>query len=809
MDEVASVARRRRQATDLPSEVTSFVGRRHEIAEVRRLLSMARVVTLTGPGGVGKTRLALHVAADVQRAFPDGVWLVELAGLRDPELLVGSVSEMLAIRDVSTRPPAEVLTDYLRPKRALLILDNCEHLIRDCAVLAESLIRSAPGLRILATSRQALGIAGEQSLPVPPLPLPPAPPDPDRPAPPAAPPATSEAVRLFTERAASIVPGFTVTDGNRSDVERICRRLDGIPLAIELAVVRLRALSPAELLSRLDDRFRLLTGGSPAALPRQRTLRALIDWSHVLCTEQERLLWARMSVFTDGLDLQAAEAVCSGDGIERDEVIDLVIGLVGKSILIREDHPGTPSAARYRLLETLRQYGRERLVASGQETALRRRHRDHYRRLSAQAYAERFGPGQVAWFGRLKLDHANLRTALEYCFTEPGEGSEALGMAADLLYHWITSHYLGEGRRWLDRALLGTGPDGTRGRALWSGGWLAVIQADMTAAEAMLEEAGTIGRRPGQEAILGYVALFSGMIAMSRNEVDVAIRLYEDAAERHRAEDDPTGQAAALIRLCLAHSFRGDWPNSISFGERCLELCDAHGEGWHRAYTMMALGVAVWRQGDARRAIELEKESLRFNRSIDDLLGTGVNLEVLAWIAAAEGDHLRAARLLGVLERIWQALGARLSGYGHLVCYHDECEAAARDALGGAAFDAAVRQGARMTCDEAIAAALEELDRPVVPVAEAEPSPLTPRETEIAQLIARGLSNRDIATTLTIARRTAEGHVEHIMTKLGFHSRAQIAVWTGERNRTGDRDGFQDGTRDDDGGTNGRHPPGA
>ncbi|MGC5016121.1 ATP-binding protein [Streptosporangium sp. DT93] len=787
--------------------MTSFVGRRHEIAEVRHLLSTARVVTLVGPGGVGKTRLALHVAADVQRAFPDGVWLVELAGLRDPELLVGSVNEALGIRDVSHRPPAEMLADHLRAKRALLILDNCEHLLRDCAVLAESLVRSAPGLRILATSRQALGIAGEQTLPVPTLSLPPPPPGSGRAAPPTAPSAPSEAVRLFAERAAAIVPGFTITDDNRSDVERICRRLDGIPLAIELAVVRLRALSPGELLARLDDRFRLLTGGSPAALPRQRTLRALIDWSHVLCTEQERLMWARVSVFTDGLDLQAAEAVCSGDGIEPEEVIDLVIGLVGKSILIREDHPGTPSTARYRLLETIRQYGREHLVASGQEDTLLRRHRDHYRRLSARAYADLFGPGQVARFGRLRLDHANLRTALEYCFSEPGGVPEALGMATDLLYHWITSHYLDEGRRWLDRSLLaGAGPDETRGRALWSGAWLAVIQADMDTATTMLEQAEAIGRRPGQEAILGYVALWSGMISMSRGDVEVAIGLYEEAAERHRAEDDPTGLAATLIRLCLAHSFREDWPSSVAAGERCLALCETHGEGWHRAYAMMALGVGVWRQGDARRAAELERESLRFNRSLDDLLGTGVNLEVLAWIAAAEGDHVRAARLLGVLEKIWQALGAPLSGYGHLMRYHDECEAASRAALGGAAFDAAARYGGRMTRDETVAMALGEYERPGDLSATVPPSPLTRRETEIARLVARGLSNRDIATALTIARRTAEGHVEHIMTKLGFHSRAQIAVWAEDRDRTGDHG--RDGGHDGDGGRDtGESPP--
>lgn len=793
MDRVASLTPRRWRSPGLPPEVTSFVGRRHEIAEVRRLLSAARVVTLTGPGGVGKSRLALRVAEEVQRAFPDGVWLVELAGLKDPTLLSASVNEALAINDVSRRPAVEVLVDHLRDRRALLILDNCEHLLRDCAVLAETLVRSAPGLRILATSRQALGISAEQTLPVPTLPLP----DSGHHGPPEEPAVPSESVRLFADRAAAVLPDFRITEENRYAVEQICRRLDGIPLAIELAAVRLRALSPQDLLARLDDRFRLLTGGSPATLPRQQTLRALIDWSHALCTEKERLLWARISVFADGLDLEAAEAVCSGDGIDHEEVVDLVIGLVDKSILIREEHPFAPSMTRYRLLETIRQYGRERLVALGQEATLRRLHRDHYRWLSAEAYAHRFGPLQVAWLGRLKAEHANLRTALEYCFSDPEETSAALGMAADLLYHWITSHYLSEGRGWLDRSLLAvTGSDEIRGRALWSNSWLAVIQGDVASATAMLEEARALGRRPGREPILAYVTLYSGMVAMFRGEVDTSIELYEEAAARHRAADDPMGLALALVRLCLAHSLRGDWTNSIAAGEECLALCEAHGEGWHRAYAMMALGVAVWATGDARRAIELEKESLRFNRSLDDLLGVGVNLEVLAWIASGEGDHRRAATLLGV-QTIWQITRARMSGFGSLMYYHDECEARTREALGPQAFDAALRRGEKMSYREVLAFALDEdprsgrsSGRPSAGAAP--PSPLTRRETEIARLVAQGLSNKEIAASLTISQRTAEGHVEHIMTKLGFNSRAQIAVWIGERLRDAD----------------GSHPPG-
>jgi predicted ATPase len=335
---------------ELPAELTSFVGRRREIADVKRLLSRSRLVTLTGVGGVGKTRLAYRVTAEVRRAFPDGVWLAELAELEDPALLAETIAEVVGIQDHSARSALDALVGHLSERTALIVLDNCEHLLRECAVLADILLRSAPGVRILTTSREVLGITGEQMLAVPVLSLP------------------ScgdgllsnesfaqyDAVRLFAERAQAVLPDFAITTKNRAAVEAICRRLDGIPLAIELAAVRLRVLSVQQLLDRLDDRFRLLDCGSQTVLPRHRTLRALIDWSHSLCTRQERLLWARASVFSGSLDLEAAEAICAGEGIARDDVLDLVAAMVNKSVLLREEHP---HGIRYRLLETMRQYG--------------------------------------------------------------------------------------------------------------------------------------------------------------------------------------------------------------------------------------------------------------------------------------------------------------------------------------------------------------------------------------------------------------------------------------------------------------------
>ncbi|MGN9841089.1 ATP-binding protein [Nonomuraea sp. H19] len=763
-----------RSTDGLPAEITSFIGRQHELATVKRLLSDARMVTLTGPGGVGKTRLALRIATDVRRAFPDGVWLVELAELDNPALLPQAVIAALKIQNHSAQPPIQVLTEHLREQRTLVLLDNCEHLLDDSAVMAQTLLRAAPELRILATSRQPLGIASEQAFAVPTLPLP-SPESQQR-----TPYPMSDAVRLFAERAAAVLPGFTVTDENHDIVVRICRRLDGLPLGIELAVVRLRALSVHQLLDWLDDRFRLLTAGSNAAVSRHRTLRALIDWSHELCTEQERLLWARISVFTGSLDLEAAEAVCAGDGIARGEIVDLVIGLVEKSVLIRaEDSCGV----RYRLLDTIRQYGRERLAASGEEQQLKRRYRDYFRRLSREARAQLFGPAQVKVLTRLRTEHPNLRTALEYCHAE--HAGLCIDMASDLLYHWISSSHLGEGRDWLERGLAHTAdPTEVRARALCACGWLAIIQGDHASARGLLAESRALGEQLGLEPVRGHVALYSGMLAMQEGDIASAVGSFEEAVARHRAGGDSAGEAQALTWLCFAHSFLGDSERAVAAAEESIAVCDAHGESWNRSYTMTALGIDFWRQGDTGRAIALEQESLRVFQALDDSVGAGVNVEVLAWIAASEEEYTRAGELLGILRNVWESIGTPLLGFGHLLPYHDECEARTRRALGEHAFQTAVRRGGRLSHEQAFAHALME-DAPSRGESgkAGRPSPLTRRETEIAQLIARGMSNKEIAATLVIAQRTAEGHTEHILRKLGFSSRVQVAGWVVEQAR--------------------------
>ncbi|WP_433182851.1 ATP-binding protein [Actinoallomurus sp. CA-150999] len=754
------------QMHGLPAEVTSFVGRRHEVAEVKRLLSASRLVTLTGVGGVGKTRLAGRVGAMLRRAFPDGVWLVELADLNNPDLLVPAVCEALRIRDHSARPALEVLIDHLRDAQALVILDNCEHLVPGCAVLADALLRSAPGLRILATSRQPLGVGSEQTLSVPTLPV-----SGDSVV-------AGDAVRLFAERAEAVVPGFAVTEDNREIVERICRRLDGLPLGIELAAVRLRALSVQQLLARLDDRFRLLTSGSRAVLPRHQTLRALIDWSHGLCTEAERLVWARISVFSGGLDLEAAEQVCAGDGIAREDMLDLVGGLVDKSVLVREEHPGT---VRYRLLETIRQYGRERLTASGTEDLVEERHRDYYRDLVARADEAWFGPDQVTWFDRLRLEHGNIRTAIDYCLSAPEQIDAGLAIASRLRFYWIAAGLVHEGRSRLE-ALLSSDSASPAARAagLCVHARLAVLQSDFAAAGPMLDKSRALtdpGEDPVTFAQCQYVA---GLAALIRHDLDEAVTLLEDALERHRELGHPAGVANSLMYLATTYSLLGRSEEAVALFDECRRLCEARNDRWFCSYTLSVFGIEVWRQGDLKRATELEQQAIRLKRPFDDRLGTALCVDVLAWIAAADGDPERAARLLGALRDIWRLVGG--PPFGYLTEYHEDCETAVRDRLGTERFDALFREGSGMSLDRATAYALQEGDVRAAPFAAkgAAPSPLTGREMEVAKLVAKGLSNKEIAAALVVAQRTAEGHVERILRKLGFTSRAQIAAWIAE-----------------------------
>ncbi|MFB7852976.1 hypothetical protein ACFC34_39010 [Streptomyces sp. NPDC056053] len=519
-------------------------------------------MTLTGVGGVGKTRLALRVASDVTGSFPDGVHVAELADLRDPELLATGV---LGALDVARpgHPGADAtaaLVARLGERRVLLVLDNCEHLVDACARLTDTLLRGAPGLRVLATSRQPLGIAGEQVFPVEPLPVPEAgdvagaghrlralsgnP-----------------AVALFVERAAAVLPGFAVTESDTAiavAVAELVRRLDGLPFAIELAAARVRSLTPREILERLTDRFALLTGGSRVAAERQRTLRALIDWSHELCTERERLLWARASVFRSGFDLDGLERVCADAELPAAALLD---ALVARSIVNCRQENGH---SLYHMLETIREYGHERLVASGSLDVLRARHRDHYAEPTARAGQEWFGARQVDWFTRLRLDHPNLRAALEFCLERPGQARAGLALAVSPRHYWLTAGLLSEGRRWLSLLLAADrahgGPDtDARVRALVTDTYLGILQgapdAEVRSALAACEEAARLGGHRRESA---WVWHHHGILAVWREDFAGAVGLFARACAEFRVRGCLDAALECRVKFAIAHAYGGD-----------------------------------------------------------------------------------------------------------------------------------------------------------------------------------------------------------------------------------------------------------
>ncbi|WP_125727518.1 tetratricopeptide repeat protein [Kibdelosporangium aridum] len=697
---------------NLPGEMTSFVGRRRETAQAVRLLRRARLVTLTGVAGVGKTRLALWLAAQVREAFPDGVWLVELAALIDDTLLPQTVADVLGIQDRLHVATVDTLADHLADTQLLLVLDNCEHLLDSCAMLTSQLLAAVPGVRILATSRQALGVAGEHLFEVPPLPVP----DPGQPMTPRAV-ARHGAVRLFAERAAVARPGFTVDASNRATVVRVCQRLDGIPLAIELAALRVRALPVGEILTGLDDYLEFLATGSRIAVPRVQTLRAAIDWSFALCSHDEQRLWARASVLADGFDLDAAEAVCSGQDIARDDVVDLVAGLVDKSILTRTSHD-TP--ARYRMLEVIRQYGQEQLIASGHLTAVRARHRDHYRQLATRGEQAWLGPNEQAWFTRLRREHPNLRAALEFCLTEPGQARAGLEITTALFHYWVRSCTHTEGRYWLDQALeLAPEPSPHRAKALWTSGHIALMQADTTTALSQLEQARALAHRLGDELALAHITLDFGVAAFIQNDHQHAVTLLEDALAHHQTLDNPAGVWLALVYLALTAAALGDPDRAADFGEECLALCDSRGASPSRIYPLWVLSFARWLSGDRQQAARLIRKGLPAARQFDDRWALAHHLETLAWIAGADGRHARATRLLGAAHTIWRSTGTPQSGPRYLAFSHDRCEQQVRDALGDEQFTTAFQHGTRLTPDQAIDYALETSE----PTTAAQPAP--------------------------------------------------------------------------------------
>ncbi|AHH18428.1 protein kinase/ LuxR family transcriptional regulator [Nocardia nova SH22a] len=756
----------------LPVELTSFIGRRTEVAEAKALLANRRLLTLTGIGGAGKTRLALRVAAAVERGMADGVRVVWLGELRDGALLPAEIAAAMGLTS-RERPILDALIDFLAPRELLVVLDNCEQIIDEAAKVVAALLGACPRLRILATSREVLGVDGEAVLWLPPLSVP----DRDR--------RLSlrtahryDALGLFADRAATAVPDFALTDDNVATVSEICRQLDGLPLAIELAAARLRTLSPDQILRRLADRFALLTRGSRTAPSRQQTLRLCVDWSYSLCTSAEQAVWRHLSVFAGSFEIDAAEDLCVGE-LGAEQLLDILSGLVDKSIVLRED---TGASVRFCLLETVRDYGRDKLTESGHHLELRRRHRDWYRQLAAAFEADWSSPRQLDWIDRLDREQPNLREALQFSVADDAEPSAGLAMATSLQLFWFARGQLGEARYWLGRALAISQGASTalRAKALQGAIVAADVQGDSDGAAGLVAETRTLTDRATDPTAYPFANLALGLHAVFGGESARAIGLLETCLAGFAAQHDDYGQVVTFLALGWVYQSQGDSRAALVHHRKALASAEAHGDLINQESALWALAVVSSQEGDRNGAVEMLRKALRLSRGKQVPLLAASALETLAWIACSDGDMRRAAVLMGASAALSSLPGTAPMLLPKLAVHHERTELLVKRALGTRRFDTAFSEGRAMDQDAAIAFALDDSPSRVSAPTNT-PGELTKREYQVASLVAEGLTNKAIAARLVISQRTVDGHVEHILTKLEFTSRAQIAAWVAER----------------------------
>lgn len=756
---------------DLPLELTSFVDRRTEIATARNLLTNTRLVTLTGTGGVGKTRLALRIAAKASGSFAGGVRLVDLAELRDATLLTSAVAGALGIDDRSTRPIREILAEFLAQRKLLLVLDNCEQIVDAVAQFAEFLLRGCPDVQILATSREALGVGGEVILLVLPLPVP----DSDH-LPRVAP--SNDAVQLFVDRGSRVVPGFELTDKNKVAVASICRQLDGHPLAIELAAARLRAMSPEQISVRLTERYSLLTQGSRGAPSRQQTLRMCVDWSYDLCTPVEQTVWAQLSVFSGGFELAAAEQVC-GTGVSSAEFLDAVTFLVDKSILIREDSETT---VRFRMLDTLREYGQQKAQEAGEReyTELRRRHLRWCESLALTAESEWISSRQIELIAMFAREQSNLREALEFCVSDSPETGMRITTA--LYSVWVCQGAITEGRQWLSRFRDDrTGPPTVlRAHAILAGTLMAATQGDVETALTLVAEGHRYATQGTDPVLRAHLDHAEGYVALLTDNFRAACSHFEKAIDVYAARGDLLSHVNALAGLGVSFDLSNNTGKAIEYFECALAITEEHGEAMFRTYVLWALAVAMWRHGDRDRAARHLKEALTLGRKIHDRLNAGMCLQALSWVAIDNKDARRAAVLMGAADATSRSVGGSKVVIPKMIVFQEECERGVRNSLGERVFGKEFGTGAALPFSDAVDYALGE-QRTLPRASRAGPSTEpTKRELEVADLVANGLTNKEIAARLVISPRTAQGHVEHLLVKLGFTSRAQVAAWVVE-----------------------------
>ncbi len=815
---------------DLPSEPNSFVGREQELDELTKLVRAARMVTLAGPGGIGKTRLALHVLAGLAHEFPDGAHYAELADVTSADLVAARVAAAVGVTEEDGRPLLDTLADALHPRALVLALDNCEHLLDACAELCGRLLAAAPDLRLMATSREPLRVAGETVWPVPPL------------AAESADGSPAEAVRLFADRAAAIAPGFVLTPDNSGEVAAICRSLDGMPLAIELAAARIRALSVEQIRMRVTDRFGLLTTGDRAAAARQRTLRATIDWSHDLLTEREQVLLRRLSVFA-GWSLEMAEDVCTDDLVPPSAILDTVAGLVDKSLVVRE--PEALGQARFRMLDTIREYAAEKLSLAGEATRMQHRLRDHTLGVAERNFAVGMALVPAPWrdrvdvFHRYDVDAPNVWLVLGECLAE-GDVATGLRICTAIRPCMLVRGEFALGSAWLEaflsrpeaaetdpgirgQALIGLAqlslpsdpagaePSARAGLALcrsagdqfWTAAGLNLLSEIVLhtgrpdQAEELGREAMAIAEAAGDSWNTGWALGIRAAIAGVRGNIREAAKLAGASIEVMASIDHRWGVARAELGLGDLARLRGELAQARLMYQDALGYLREVRAQPEIARCLAGLGRVALDQGDIAAAREYLTESLRVCRNIGTRIGIARGLESFAVLADRAGDAQRAvllaaasaglraasglpppagartARYLAAADRLGAGTGARLWQRGLALPPESAIDLATGQAVSGPQGT-----GGGAVGTDGIAAVPSAVPSSVP---SAPPSALTPRELQIAALIAAGHSNKAIATELVISPATAARHVANIMTKLGFRSRAQIATWATSR----------------------------
>ena len=759
------MARPTRRLGNLPAEATSFVGRRRELGELRTKLAAARLVSLVGPGGVGKSRLAIRIATDLARGFKGGAWLVELAEVRDPRLVANAALAALDLRDQATADPPALLISYVRDKELLLVLDNCEHLLEAAAQLVSGVIKAASGVRVITTSREPLSVPGEHVVAVPPLELPAA-----RQTEALAQLRHNEAVMLFTERATA-AGKFELTASNQAAVVDLCRRLDGLPLAIELAAVRTRVLTADQILERLNNRFALLTGGSRAALRRQQTLQTTIDWSHDLLSGDERTLLRRLCVFAGRFTLEDVEGVCASKDVPTSRMLDLLSSLVDKSLVNREH---TTRLACYRMHEMMREYASLKLREAGEVEVTGQRCGEYYR--SRCQRSEDQASHQLAeWLEWMELEIDNIRALLRHCLTQ-ADFSLGIDLASTLYWYWVTRG-TAEGVRWLDELLASErGNHSPHASAYYLRGFLANLQADPSTARPWFERAAATAGEYGQVALLSRT-LSQASIAENMAGQRLSARRLLDEAEAVAVDiDDVAVRLGFLQARTLDGLFAGDLDAARSAASEGVRLSREAGEPYRLEMMLMNLGSAALFAGDLDASKAPFAESLRIAHGIDDRIAQYYLLDALGCHAAGAGKAQLAAQLLGAAETVRTGAGARIiPTIAPLIIQAQKLAVAA---LGQSKFEAKFEAGKLLTRHAAVRLALGE--PPDVAAASSDGAGaklLGKRQAEVARLVADGLSNKQIGARLFISEYTVDSHVRGILNKLGFNSRAQIAAW--------------------------------